>query len=208
MNDDLKNTYNKIAEDWFSDHNSDTWWIEGTDHLASLLPQGASVLDIGCGAGHKSKYLSEKGFKVTGGDFSEEMVKIAKREVPGVNFQVLDLYNLAVLSEKNEKFDCVFAQAVLLHIPKSDVQQIISNMGSLLNQNGLLYVAVKEIWDGNTDEETLTENDYGYEYKRFFSYYTTEELEGYFKNAGLEVVYKNVNKVGRTNWIQIIGKKV
>lgn len=204
MNEELKNTYNKIAEDWFSDHNTDTWWMEGTNQLASLLPGGATVLDIGCGAGHKSKYLSEKGFKVTGGDFSEEMVKIAQREVPDVKFQVLDLYTLGALTEK---FDCVFAQAVLLHIPKKDVAEIFQNMANLLNEEGLLYVAVKEKWEGNPEEEVLTENDYGYEYQRFFSYYTVEELEGYFKQAGLEMVYKNVHKVGKTNWIQIIGKK-
>ncbi len=204
MNDDLKNTYNKIAKDWFSDHNTDTWWVEGTDKLASLLPAGASVLDIGCGAGHKSKYLAEKGLKVTGGDFSEEMIEIAKKEVPEVTFQVLDLYNLGGFAEK---FDCVFAQAVLLHIPKKDVVGIFQNIVDLLNDNGLFYVAVKEIWPGKPDEEVLMENDYGYEYQRFFSYYTTEELGGYFAQVGLELVYKTITTVGKTNWIQIIGKK-
>lgn len=55
--DFTKQTYNKIAEDWHRHHSSDDWWVAGTDHLISLLPVGATALDVGCGSGVKSKYL-------------------------------------------------------------------------------------------------------------------------------------------------------
>ena len=45
----LKETYNKIAEDWHADHSSDDWWQEGTDKFIWNLKNGASVLDVGCG---------------------------------------------------------------------------------------------------------------------------------------------------------------
>lgn len=50
----LKSTYNKIAEDWSKDHRDDDRWQEGTDKFLALLPKGASILDVGCGAGVKS----------------------------------------------------------------------------------------------------------------------------------------------------------
>src|SRR4051812_43183114 len=115
-----KVTYNKIAKDWHEDHSNDTWWMEGTDKLLSLLPPKATVLDIGCGAGTKSKYISEKSFDVTGIDFSENMIEIAKRRVPNVNFEVFDIYDLDSYSKS---FDCIFAQAVILHIPKNKVME-------------------------------------------------------------------------------------
>lgn len=134
----LKKTYNLIAEDWFKDHHEDTWWIGGTDKFVSLLPTGASVLDVGCGAGVKSQYLFNKGLNVTGVDFSEKMIEIAKREVLSVQFQVMDIKNMIGLEET---FDGVLAQAVLLHIPKAEVAAVIDELKSRLKEGGYLYLA-------------------------------------------------------------------
>ena len=71
----------------------------------------------------------------------------------------------------------------------------------------LQYVAVKEIRPGNKDEEIVKENDYGYEYERFFSYFSLDELKDYIKKIGLQVIYENISLSGKTNWIQVIAKK-
>ena len=104
----LKSVYNKIAEDWFKDHHDDTWWQEGTEKFINELPNSATILDVGCGAGVKSKYLSEKGYKVTGIDFSEKMIEIAKREHPEIDFEIIDIYEI---DKYTKTFDGVFAQA-------------------------------------------------------------------------------------------------
>ena len=202
---DLKSTYNKIANDWFKDHEEDNWWYEGTDKFVSLLGKGASVFDIGCGAGIKSKYLLSKGLNVTGMDFSEEMIGIAKKEVPNVDFMVGDMYEL---DSYNKKFDAVFAQAVLLHTPKAKVMDTLEKFKNKLNKNGLLYLAVKEVKDDGTNEKILKENDYGYgyEYERFFSYFTLPEIKEYINKLGLKLIWENVTTSGRTNWIQIIAQ--
>ena len=200
---DLKDTYNKIARDWFADHNNDDWWVAGTDKLISMFPPGASVLDIGCGAGHKTKYLSEHGFKVIGADFSEEMIKIAREQVPQVEFRVLDLYKLDSLEQT---FDCVFAQEVFLHIPKKDVEGIFQKVKKVLKKGGLFYIAVKEAREGLPDERMETENDYGYEYQRFFSYFSLPEIEKYLTQAGFEIIFSNITPVGKTHWVQVIAK--
>lgn len=199
----LKSTYNKIAKDWYSDHKSDDWWNEGTDTFISFLGKGV-VLDVGCGGGTKSQYLIQKGLNVVGIDFSEGLLDIARKNVPGTSFLLLDMREVSTL---NQKFDGVFTQASLLHIPKKEIQKTIDGLVSVLKQNGYLYIAVKEAKRGKPDEEIKKENDYGYEYERFFSYFTMEELNNYLASSGLEVVYKKANQKGKTNWLQIIGKK-
>jgi SAM-dependent methyltransferase len=201
----LKETYNKIAQDWNTDHANDTWWVEGTDHLVSLLPKNASILDVGCGGGHKVKYLSDKEFKVTGIDFSEEMIEHAQKYEPRATFKVLDIYDL---DSMKEKFDCVFAQAVLLHIPKSKILEALAKFKKVAKPNGLVYVAVKEVKSDGIEEKVVTENDYGYDYERFFSFFNQEELRKDFEKVGLEVVWENVANSGKTNWLQIIGKNI
>ena len=209
MDNNLKDTYNKIAEDWHEDHKADTWSIEATDKFSSFIKKGGSILDIGCAGGLKSKYLVDRGFKVLGIDFSENLIEIAKREVPEAKFLVMDVNNIDALEET---FDGIFMQAVLLHIPKKDAGVIIKKAVGKLNTGGYLYVAVKEKIEGGVDEEIKTDDDYGYTYKRFFSYFSAEELKEYFRNAGLEIVYENVMHPSRTarksNWMQIIGKKI
>ena len=200
---DLKSTYNKIAKDWVKDHSSDDWWQEGTDNYLSFLSPGASILDVGCGAGIKSKYISDKGFNVIGIDFSEEMVKLAQKQAPSAKFLAKDIKKPLRFKAL---FDGVFAQAILLHFPKKEVANILKNIIEPLRPGGYLYAAVKEQPPDGKEEKIVVEEDYGYKYERFFSYFTAGELKNYITGAGLKIVYENIGSSGKTNWIQIIAK--
>lgn len=200
----LKETYNRIAEDWYRDHQSDDWWVEGTEKFISLLNRGDTVLDVGCGAGTKSMYLLKNGLKVTGIDFSENMIAIAKREVPGALFHVLDLTEIDTLKGN---FEGIFMQAVLLHIPKNEASACIAKITKKLKSNGYFYLAVKGQRLGGVEEEVKVENDYGYPFERFFSYYTLSEIKTYYDDAGLTVIYENQTSAGKTTWVQVIGRK-
>ncbi len=200
----LKDTYNKIANDWHLDHDTDDWWVDGTDTFASLIKNNKKILDVGCGCGTKSKYLIGKGLDVTGIDFSEKLIEIAKREVPCAKFHLLDMKDVSNLGIK---FDGIFAQASLLHIPKKDTSAVLKGLLSCLVPGGYLYVTVKGMKPNGKEEEVLKENDYGYDYERFFSYFTMDELRKHFLDLKLDIVYENSKLVGKTTWLHIIGKK-
>ncbi|OGZ68533.1 MAG: hypothetical protein A3D35_02205 [Candidatus Staskawiczbacteria bacterium RIFCSPHIGHO2_02_FULL_34_9] len=204
----IKDTYNKIAEAWHKDHNTDDWWVSGTNKFLELISPGSIILDVGCGGGTKSQYLIDKGMKVVGIDIAENMVQIAKREVPKGEFMAMDLLDVDKISHD---FDGIFMQAVLLHIPKKDVMEILQKMVNKLKSKGLLYVSVKEKRPGGVDEEKKIDDDYGYEYERFFSYFTIDELNQDLESLGLEVIFTENNPPSRTarasNWISIIGQK-
>lgn len=202
---DLKDTYNKIAADWHNDHAADKWWFEGTEKFASMLKPNSLVLDAGCGDGSKSKYLIQHGMRVYGIDIAEKFLEIAKQEAPTGEFEVLALEDADKLTKE---FDAIFAQASLLHVAKKDILKTLMALNSKLKPGGLFYIAVKEVREGQPEEEIKVDNDYGYTYERFFSYYIVPELEGYFKQLGLEVVHKQMETTGRSNWIQMIAKKV
>jgi len=200
----LKDTYNRIAEDWHNDHRDDNWWAGGTDAFTPLIKPGGLVLDVGCGGGRKSRYLVEKGFRVVGVDFSEKMIEIAKREVPSGEFHALDLRDAKTLGRM---FDGIFMQAVLLHVPRADAGAVIKEMAELLAPGGCLYIAVKERRPGQTEEALVQENDYGYPYERFFSYFTLDEIIAYMQDAGLVPMFEQVIPAENTRWIEVIGKK-
>ncbi len=63
------------------------------------------ILDMGCGCGRTTKYISNLGFDVVGVDVVKKMVKRARKVYPKIKFEVGDACNLKY---KNNKFDIVF----------------------------------------------------------------------------------------------------
>lgn len=200
----LKSTYNRIAKDWFKEHKEDTWWIEGINRFISFLRPNALVLDVGCGAGLKSKYIIEKRLQIVGIDFSREMIEIAKQKVKKGEFYVMDLKDIMKLPQL---FDGILVHQVLIHFPKKEIKNILQIIISKLRQKGYLYIVVKEKKTESKEEEIITENDYGYKYSRFFSYFNLDELENHLTDVGMVVCWKNRAFSGK-NQIQIIAQKL
>lgn len=92
------------------------------------LPPGSAVLDLCCGTGQLAAELSRRGYRTTGLDGSEQMIEIAKKNAPDVEFVVQDARNIALprrfsavfstfdslnhvtsLDELEQVFQCVFA---------------------------------------------------------------------------------------------------
>lgn len=201
---DLKQTYDKIAEDWHNDHLHDDWWHKNIDSFISFLAPGVHILDVGCGAGHKSKYLTEKGFKVTGVDFSEGLLDIARREVPEAQFILADMRDLSSI---DGQFDAVLAIASLLHIPKKEACDVMAGWVEKLKPGGHFCVIVKGTKEGKPEEGVIEENDYGYTYERFFSFYSPQEIRDHFITLGLHIEHEEEKLVGSTTWVQVVGKK-
>ncbi len=198
----LKDTYNKIAEDWVKNATS-TWWHESTDKFISFLKPGGRVLDVGCGGAIASRYFIEKGFSVTGVDFSEKMIEIAKRQTPNGKFLVMDMRDIDSLSER---FDGLYVKASILHLAKKEVPGFMLKLKERLNPGGFMYIAVKKANPWQQEEQIKVEDDFGYAYERFFSFFFMPEMEKYFTDAGLKICHKQITPADRTNWIEIIGQ--
>src|SRR4051812_41229736 len=66
--------------------------LAATEWLIERLPAGARVLDVGCGTGLPSgRRLVDAGLQVTGIDISEEMLQLARCNVPGAELLRLDV---------------------------------------------------------------------------------------------------------------------
>ena len=57
------------------------------------------ICDVGCGSGHVTRYLFDKGLNVFGIDISEKCIQIARRENPKMRFQVMDMARLDITDE-------------------------------------------------------------------------------------------------------------
>lgn len=58
------------------------------------LPDGAAVVDVGCGAGRAVGELAERGMRSIGVDLSEEMIAVARHRRPDADFRLGDAFDL------------------------------------------------------------------------------------------------------------------
>ncbi|MCL2003637.1 MAG: class I SAM-dependent methyltransferase [Oscillospiraceae bacterium] len=64
------------------------------DWVAALLPEGASLLDIGSGPGLYTKQFAKRGLRVTGLDFSESSVAYAREHDPDSEYILQDYLSM------------------------------------------------------------------------------------------------------------------
>jgi len=97
---------------------------------------GLLVLDLACGEGYNTRILARKGANVTGIDFSEKMIELAKREEEkenlGIEYFVLDAANLEKLQSNH--FDLVTCFMSLQDI--ENYEKAISEVARVLKIRG------------------------------------------------------------------------
>jgi SAM-dependent methyltransferase len=167
LKESLKASYNEQADSRDKVDIEDWKIIELKSYINSLNNEGASsVLDIGAGSGQHGKFLLDHGFDVTCIDLSPSMVDTCRMK--GLTAEVMDYYTLDFDAES---FDAVWAMNTLLHVPKVSLPAVLKNIHTVLKEDGLFYMGVY----GGKDSEGVWEDD-TYIPKRFFSFYTNEDI--------------------------------
>lgn len=96
-----------------------------------------SALDVGCGVGDFSKFLTDLGFRVVAVDGRQQNVDEAKRRYPEITFVVADADELC--SVKLGKFDLVLCFGLLYHLenPFRTIRELHSSTGKVLAIEGM-----------------------------------------------------------------------
>jgi SAM-dependent methyltransferase len=112
-----------------------------TEYLQPRLSPGAALLDVGCGRGRNTLYLSQLGFDVYACDLSSVALETAKARTQqagiSVNFQVGDLAHLPYASNLFEAIICVH---VLPYHFKAGIIESVRELWRVLQPNGWLYL--------------------------------------------------------------------
>ncbi len=109
-------------------------------HHDSIFPEGAKVLEAGCGIGAQTVILGEKnpGIRLISIDISDEYLRMAKRRckeagVNNVEFMQADILNLPF---EKDSFDHIFICFVLEHLPNP--HKVLLKLKTLLKTGGSL----------------------------------------------------------------------
>jgi cyclopropane fatty-acyl-phospholipid synthase-like methyltransferase len=113
------------------------------DSFLNLLPLNATVLELGCGPGNVVRYflLKRPDLQITGIDLAPEMIRQAETANPGATFRVLDIRDAGAMQET---FDAVAGTFCLPYLSVDDVDYFFSNVETLTNDQGVIYLSCME----------------------------------------------------------------
>jgi SAM-dependent methyltransferase len=140
--------------------NADAFWEGTKDHdvtqnyealLSNIEGDGPfCLLDFGCGPGRDLRYFADLGHTAVGLDGAASFVEMARRhsgcEVLHQDFLALDL--------PEARFDGVFANAALFHVPSADLPEVLRRLHRTLRPGGVLFCSNprgqnQEGWSGD-----------------------------------------------------------
>lgn len=94
--------------------------------------EGRRVLDAGCGTGYLSRKLQARGAQVTGVDFSEKMIALARQDAEGIDFRVDSCESLDTCA--TESFHLLVSNYVLMDLP--DLEAAVNAFYRVLQPGG------------------------------------------------------------------------
>lgn len=188
--------YNKIAKTYYT-HRDLNKFNNELEKLVSLLPKDAHALDLGCGAGiPTAKFLVKNGIRVTGIDFSDTMLDMARENVPDAKFIKMDINEIKF---NENTFDGIISVYTLFHIPKKNHFSIFKKMFEILKPGGILLINT-----GVSESEGMS-NFFGV--PMFWSNYNPKTTLDLIKKAGFSIISEGILQRGGEYQYWVYGKK-
>jgi SAM-dependent methyltransferase len=152
------------------------------EEFSRRLPEGAQVLDLGCGAGVPSTQLLAERCEVVGVDISQAQVRLARENVPQASFIQADLFELDF---PDAAFAGITALYSIPHVPREEHGELFRRTAGWLEPGGLFLASLGA--GGNSD---WTGDWLGV--PMFFSSYDAETNRALLEAAGFELLHDEV----------------
>ena len=207
-NDNTNAALNRAMAETLAHYNSspESFWQGTRNHdvsqnISALLDaiKGEApfaILDFGCGPGRDLKRISELGHHPVGLDGSGEFVAMARAhsgcEVLQQNFITLDL--------PPTRFDGVFANASLFHVPSAALSRVLGDLFATLKRGGVLFAS-----------NPRGHNQEGMERGRYGCFHDFESWGAYVSGAGFVEIDHFYRPAGqpreRQPWLATVWRK-
>ena len=181
---DTQTSYNAVSREYaerFKDEMDDKPFDRDClDRLAREVGDLGPICDLGCGPGQIARYLHRRGVKALGVDLSPKMIAEAQRLNPDIPFHQGDMLDLP---DEDNSWGGIAAFYCIIHIPRENIVDALSEMKRVLKPHGHLLVTfhigqeikhLDEWWEKPVNLD--------------FAFYLPGEMEGWLEEAGFELV--------------------
>ncbi|MEO8299597.1 MAG: methyltransferase domain-containing protein [Burkholderiales bacterium] len=163
------------------DQHAEAFWQGTRDHdvhqnIEALLrhidgPPPLAILDLGCGPGRDLMAFKALGHAPVGLDGAPQFVAMARAHSGCEVWQ----QNLLSLALPLARFDGVFANAVLFHVPSTDLPRVLRALHATLKPRGVLF-----------SSNPRGQGQEGWQGDRYGAYHDLATWRGHLHNAGFD----------------------
>lgn len=149
--------------------------------FASENSDKGKIIDLGCGPGQTTKYLSHCGLTdLVGVDISPEMVKIAKAINPQLNFDTADILNLKY---PDNFFGSAIAFYSIVHFDYGQIKTAFKETKRILKGNGQFLFSFHI-----GDSPVHLDNFLDYQVNIDFHFFETNKIIALLTDTGFEII--------------------
>ena len=198
-NDVTLATYEQAAE-VYRERTTRAGW-DGDDAVSLVrahVPSGGSVLEVGSGPGWDADRLEALGFQVRRTDATSAFVTMQR--AAGHEAHLLDVRRDDPRGPDGETYDAVLANAVLLHIDRSELPAVLARLVTAVPEGGVLVATFKA-----GDGEEWSRQKVGL--PRHFVYWRASRLAAALTGAGWEVVALTEVRTSSTDWLTVVARR-
>jgi trans-aconitate methyltransferase len=159
-------------------------YSDSIDRFCNLIRNDyPKILELGCGPGNITRLLKLRfpESRITALDLAPRMIEIAQKQLPDVDFRIMDVRNISMLPEK---FDAVMCSFCLPFLSKDDAAKLIADCYEKLNSGGVLYISTME---GDENEAGFESTSFSGTAEVYFNYHRQSDLETAFQKGGFEI---------------------
>jgi len=160
--------------------------------------RGKKVLDIGCGEGYGTYYLSEFAKDILGLDYDKAVINYAKDKYQKENLR-FEVFDVKKLESFKNSFDVICAFQFIEHLQNHD--EFLMNLNNLLNNDGIFICSTPNKLDASPNSATPLnkfhmKEFYFDEFKDLLSrYFKRVEMSGLKRGRQLNF-YRRLKKIG------------
>ena len=179
----VRRGYNAIANDYLAARTAESADIKLLDDFMAHLPEGALVLDAGCGAGVPISRILQNKSRVVGVDFAETQLGLARRLVPDASFVCQDL---TALGFAPNCFDAICSYYAIIHIPRQEHEALFRRFRHILKPGGLAFLCL------GANDLAMDMNDDYFGVPMHWSHYDAKTNLALIEKCGLHLVWSRL----------------
>ena len=167
--------YDEIARHYATliDDEPPEWIADALGRLRAWVVPDAPILEIGSGVGRDANWLEARGTQVRRTDATPEF-----REIQRERGHHVDLLNV-VSDDLGGPYGGALAMAVLMHIPRTSIGDVLAKLAASLLAGAPLLVCTREGAGDSPPPAAMT-------------FYSREEFGDHLTDAGFHVVWDDV----------------
>lgn len=137
--DETRSVYERQATAYDTSRSRALFEARWLARFSACLPGGGHVLDLGCGAGEPiARWFMAEGFSVTGIDYAQPMLDIARARWPDGDWRQADMRAL----DLDQVFDGIIAWNSLFHLRPEEQRTCLAHLARHLAPGGSLLATV------------------------------------------------------------------